>query len=234
MSCMSQTESAFSAATREFLTRVEYRSPADASEWDLIFRMRYAAYLREGALPPGAPEIFRDAYDESPNVITHALYVDGQLASSIRFHLLSSEQTEAPAMTVFKDKLQPLIDAGAKIIDPTRFVVEETAARLYPKMPYATLRIPTMASEYYDADYVLATVRTEHQPFYKRLFGHKLLCEARPYPLLAKPISLMLLDYKKTRSSFLARYPFLRSTEEERRRTFERGSAALLPPAPIV
>jgi len=220
MSCMSLTESAFSAATREFLSRVEYRAPSNPSEWDLIYRMRYAAYLREGALPPGAPEIFKDSYDESANVVTHALYVDGQPASSIRLHIL------------IQDKLEPLIAAGATIIDPTRFVIEEAAARLYPKLPYATLRLPCMASEYYDADYVLATVRTEHQPFYKRLFGHKVLCEARPYPSLAKPISLMLLDYKNTRSSFLARYPFLRSTPEERRRAFEPSGFAPPPPAP--
>ena len=228
---MSLTESAFSAATRTFLAMVEYRSPDTDGEKERIYRMRYAAYLREGALPPGAPEIYKDRYDESRNVKTYALYVSGQLASSIRFHVLNRDQPDAPAMMVFRDKLEPLIEAGATIIDPTRFVIEETAARLYPKLPYATLRIPCMASEYFDADYVLATVRSEHQPFYKRLFGHTVLCEARPYPSLAKPISLMLLDYKKTRSSFLARYPFLRSTPDERRMTFERDGFAAEAPA---
>jgi hypothetical protein len=155
------------------------------------------------------------------------------LASSIRLHIIDREQPDAPAMTVFRDKLEPLIAAGATIIDPTRFVIDEAAARLYPKLPYATVRIPCMASEYYDADYVLATVRTEHQPFYKRLFGHQVFCEARPYPSLAKPISLMILDYKKTRSSFLERYPFLRSTKYERETLFDHSGLALESPTSI-
>jgi hypothetical protein len=122
--------------------------------------------------------------------------------------------------------LEPLVAAGATLIDPTRFVIDETAARLHPKLHYATVRIPWMAGEYYDCDYGLASVRVEHQPFYKRFFKQTVVCEARPYPSLSKPISLMLLDYRKTRPSVLERYPFLRSTEEERRGIFEVGQYA--------
>jgi hypothetical protein len=225
---MNVTESAFSIAARAFLAGVEYRSPRYESEKELIYRMRYAAYLREGALPPGAPEVFKDRYDEAPNLKTYGLHVGGQLASSIRFHIMGRQYQDAPAMMVFRDRLEPLLESGATILDPTRFVIEETAARLYPKLPLATVRIPWMACEHYGVDFVLATVRTEHQPFYKRYFGHKVLCEARPYPSLAKPISLMMLDYHQARPTVLARYPFLRSTEEERRAIFEDDGFALL------
>jgi hypothetical protein len=221
MNSIELNESAFSASIRKFLVSVECKAPRDLSELERIYRMRYASYSREGALPPGAPEIFKDRYDESPNGRTYALYVNRQLSSTIRLHVAGPDQPEMPAETVFRDQLDPLLAAGATIIDPTRFVSEETAARLYPKLPYVTVRVGWMACEYFNADYVLATVRAEHQSFYKRLFGHKVLCEPRPYPSLAKPISLMILDYRATRAAVMTRYPFLRSTEDERRKIFD-------------
>ena len=57
---------------------------------------------------------------------------------------------------------------------------------------------------------------------YRRVFGHKLVCEARHYPLLAKPISLMMLDYFAERDRVNRRQPFFRTTFFERRMLFER------------
>ncbi len=152
--------------------------------------------------------------------MTFGVYADGRLASSIRFHVANQENMDCPAMMVFSDYLQPLIDAGMTIIDPTRFVVDPVSARLYPKLPHLTVRIPWVACDHFDADIGLATVRAEHQPFYKRLFGHTVACDPRPYPSLAKPISLMVLDIRKAREYIYGRYPFLRSTESERRALF--------------
>ena len=84
--------------------------------------MRYAAYLKEGALLPGAPVIFKDRYDDLANGLTIGVYVEGLLVSSMRIHVLSTDNPDTPAMQVFADKLQPLIDNGMIIIDPTRFV----------------------------------------------------------------------------------------------------------------
>ena len=73
-----------------------------------------------------------------------------------------------------------------------------------------------MASEWFGADKLLATVRTEHQAFYKRLLGHRVVCEARPYPTLTKPLSLMVLDFPTQQERILRRYPFFASTQSER------------------
>ena len=48
-----------------------------------------------------------------------------------------------------------------------------------------------LAAEHFRAEHFLVAIRTEHQAFYRRTFHHRLICDARPYPLLAKPISLM-------------------------------------------
>ncbi|HEV2000779.1 MAG TPA: hypothetical protein VGQ97_09890, partial [Xanthobacteraceae bacterium] len=89
-------------------------------------------------------------------------------------------------------------------------------------LPYITLRLPWLACEYFNADVCLATVRSEHQAFYRRVFGQRPKCPARTYPGLMKPIALMMLDYRQGRDQVNARYPFFRSTVFERRMLFER------------
>ena len=88
-----------------------------------------------------------------------------------------------------------------------------------------TIRLPWLASEYFGARSLLATVRAEHQAFYARVLGHRAVCPPRPYPNLQKPISLMTLDYHEARERVHARHPFFRSTYFERRMLFERPDA---------
>ena len=71
-------------------------------------------------------------------------------------------------------------------------------------------------------------MRAEHQAFYRRVFGHRLICDPRHYPSLTKPISLMALDYAMARERVVQRYPFFRSTFFERRMLFARAPAAWL------
>ena len=104
---------------------------------------------------------------------------------------------------------------------PPGFVADAECARAFPELPYATVRLGYMAADYFGADLVLATVRAEHRAFYKRIFGHQTVCEPRPYPTLAKPISLMTLHYPSERGRIVQRYPFFRSTLFERRMLFE-------------
>ncbi len=49
-----------------------------------------------------------------------------------------------------------------------------------------------------------------------------------PYPLLAKPICLMTLDFPAAADDLYRRYPFFYSTVAERRQLFERSSAGEL------
>ena len=222
MPISSYTESSFSESLRALLNLVEYRPAISAVECERIYRMRYAAYLKEGALPPNAPVLFKDRYDDLPSGVTVGVYIDGRLSSSMRFHIIDAANQDSPVMQVFSDALRPWIDAGATIVDPTRFVADATAIRLYPKLPYLTVRLAYLACEFFGADVGLATVRVEHQAFYKRLFGHELVCPARPYPSLAKPISLMKVDFPQLRQRVAERYPFMQSSAEERRQIFGR------------
>jgi hypothetical protein len=209
------------------LERVDYRRAETAEEREAIFRLRYNAYVREGAIPPSPSERFADPLDDTSNAWIFGVYVDGELASSIRLHVASRQAPDLPALNVFSDLLSPEIAAGKTIIDPTRFVADRTASRRFPELCYVTTRLAWLASEYFQTSLLLATVRAEHQAFYRRVFGHRLICDPRHYPSLAKPISLMALDYALARERVPQRYPFFRSTFFERRMLFGRAPAAV-------
>jgi hypothetical protein len=106
-------------------------------------------------------------------------------------------------------------------------VADRALSRRYPELCYATTRLAWLASEHFHANLLLATVRAEHQAFYRRVFGHRLICDPRHYPSLAKPISLMAVDYAMARERVPQRYPFFRSTFFERRMLFGRDRAAV-------
>ncbi len=205
---------------------------ADATEQrEAIFRLRYDAYRRDGVIPANPSASFSDAHDQTPNAYLIGLYIEGKLASSIRIHVASREHPDCPTLHVFPEYLQPELDAGKIIVDPTRFVADEGISRLHPALPYATLRLCHLAAEYFHADLALAAVRVEHQAFYRRAFNYQPLCEARPYPLLAKPISLMAIHYPTVAEGVHRRHPFLRSTLAERRMLFARPGSPPMPPS---
>jgi hypothetical protein len=56
-----------------------------------------------------------------------------------------------------------------------------------------------------------------------------MVCSPRPYPLLAKPIGLMTIDYQAVAEQVHRRYPFFRSTLFERRMLFERAPVSANP-----
>ena len=203
------------------LERVDYRLAINDDEKDAIYRLRYDAYLREGAIGPSFSRRFQDKFDETDNNWTYGFYIDGRLVSSIRMHIATSAYPDMPAGASFPEILGRELDAGQVIIDPTRFVIDWRASRAYPELRYVIVRLPFIACEFFRADTLLATVRTEHQAFYKRVFGHRVAAPARPYPALAKPISLMTLDYVAMKERVRQRYPFFRSTFFERRMLFD-------------
>lgn len=213
----------FSNRVAELLDRLDCRLADTPQEREAIFRLRYEAYLREGAISPNASETFRDPYDDLDNARIFGLYLDGELASSIRIHVTSPEHSDFPSHKVFADLLDPELRAGRVIVDPTRFVTDRKLSQLNPGLPYATLRLCWLAAEHFHAEHFLVAIRTEHQAFYKRTFRHRLICDARPYPLLAKPISLMTANVAHVAEQVYQRYPFFRSTFFERRMLFERN-----------
>jgi len=205
----------------ELLARVDYKRVDSREQREAIYRLRYKAYLREGAISASVSETFSDAYDETDNAYLFGLYIDGYLASSLRFHIAVKEHTYVPSLEIFPEYLLSKLDAGQVLIDTTAFVADEQFSRLYRALPYATLRLCILAAEHFSADYLLASVEMEHEPFYRRAFDFQLICKSRSWSLFAKPVSLMSLHFPSAAQELYRRYSFFHSTPRERRRLFE-------------
>lgn len=229
-------ERSFSRRLSDYLQDVDYRVAATDAEREAIYRLRYQCYLKEEAILPNRSQRFKDDYDDFGNCWIFGIHMGDRLVSSIRFHVLSPETPAGPASDVFPDIVRPMIENGLTVIDPTRLVVDHEMSRQYPELAYVTMRIACMASEHFEAAFCLATVRAEHQAFYRRIFNFVPVCEPRPYPTLLKPISLLAGDMAKVRDEVAERYPIFASSFTERRMLFEQPKsekelAAFLPVA---
>ena len=224
-----QQTSTVSKRGLELLDKVDYRLAQTAEERDEIYQLRYRAYLKEGAIDPNPTGRVTDRHDNSPNSWIFGVHLDGELVSSLRITVASPQYRDCPSMDVFPEFIGPQVDQGKVLIDPTRFVGDPLKANRYPELPYITLRLAFVACAYFDADLGLATVRAEHQAFYRRLFMHQPVSPPRDYPGLKKPIAMMAVDFQAKREAVFARYPFLRSTLFERRMLFARAGEAAPP-----
>jgi hypothetical protein len=208
----------------ELLDQVDYRLAETPEEKEAIYNLRYRAYLREGAIAPSADQRVTDQYDDAPNAWTFGIYLHGELYSSVRISVLTSEWRRSCSAEAFGDILHPRLDRGETIIDPTRFVADPEKAKRFPELPYVTLRLAYLACEYFNADIGLAIVRAEHQAFYRRVFMHETIAEPRFFPGLLKPVGLMAADFPAMHEKVFERYPYMRSTAFERRMLFQRAS----------
>ncbi|AWM03336.1 N-acyl amino acid synthase FeeM domain-containing protein [Bradyrhizobium amphicarpaeae] len=214
--------------------RVDYRLIETPEDKDRLYQMRYRAYLHGGLILPSDSHRVSDRYDDAPNAWTFGIYVDGELCSSVRVHVLTSEQRMSYATELFGDVLHPRLDRGEVFVDPARFVADPEQARRFPELPYVTLRLAYLACEHFNADTGLAQVRAEHQAFYRRVFLHEAITEPRSFPNVLKKVALMASDFRSLRERVLTRFPIMRSSVFERRMLFERGNVRAVAPRPVL
>ena len=216
-----EKSSAAAGKRLDLLDQVDYRLARTPAEKEEIYNLRYRAYLREGAVKPSADQRVTDQYDDMPNSWTFGVWIEGELYSSVRISVLTSEWRQSCSAEAFGEVLLPRLDSGEVIIDPARFVADPDKAKRLPELPYVTLRLAYMACEYFNADLGLAIVRPEHQAFYRRVFLHETIAEPRLFPGLLKPVGLMAANFPAMREKVFRRYPMMRSTAFERRMLFE-------------
>jgi hypothetical protein len=208
------------------LERVEYRLAESDDDKLAIYKLRHDAYARAGSVDPRPSGLFHDALDESPNAWLIGLYIDGELASALRLHISADPSAILPSGAAFGDVLEPHLRVGRTIVDATRFVSKLEYSQLHSEMPYITLRPTFLAVEFFDADYITAACRVEHQSFYRRMFGGVPWSAAREYPNFRVPMVFLGYDCRARKEITHARYPFYSSNAEERTRLFSRSSNA--------
>jgi hypothetical protein len=234
MASADRPRSRFLSRGAEFLDRIDYRLAETEADKEAIYRLRYRAYSREGAIEPRIDRRLTDRFDNLPNSWIFGVYFDGELASSIRIGVATEANPATPAVDAFGDLLERELARGKVIVDPNRFVADPLRKDKFPELPYLTVRLGYVACAYFNADIGTATVRQEHQAFYSRVFLQRPLCAPRPYPTLTKPLCLMAADYLSVREQIFERYPCFRSSYFERRMLFERRTSKPSASAPNV
>jgi hypothetical protein len=206
----------FSQNVSLFLKRVTYRRATSNQDREAIFRLRYEANLREQTIAANDSGILTDDFDDAENGVNVCVLVDGELCASIRLHLLSPETPDSPLLHAYPEIMNGKLNSGARIVDITRLAADYEKARPYRYLPYATVRLSMLAAIQWDADLIMAGVRKEHIPFYRREFMAEQLTEPVPYPRLIKLIALFQIDYRQNGAAIIEKHPFHASTEEER------------------
>ncbi|WP_110034252.1 N-acyl amino acid synthase FeeM domain-containing protein [Hoeflea marina] len=202
-----------------FLNNIEYRRIESTEDLEDIARIRYRAMSSVGLAPPDGT-ILIDDLDFKPNAHILGIYFDERLVSTLRIHHVTSSERDSVAVAHFPDVMNPLLDAGHTFIDPVRFAADPAIMREYPMLPYLTLRIVTMATDYFQTDYCLSVIKPNHRAFYKRIFNFKPMVEPRYFPKYGSNIELHWSDRIADLQNIYDRFPFFNSKPIERRLMF--------------
>lgn len=228
------SESSFSKSVSMLLERVEYRRCESAEDLEAIYRLRYRSYLASGMITEMPSRMVTDEYDDLSNSYRFGIFIDGELASTIRIHHVHREMPVSPSVTVFSDELKPRVAAGETFVDPSRFAAESDFSRAFKALPYVTLRLAVAASAYFDVDYCLTAIKPEHTGFYRRIFGSEQAMPSRSYPGLVCPVYLFQSKCSENMARTVERFPFFKSTPFEQRMLFGRPPKGELAPLTIL
>ena len=213
------------------LERTEYRRCESGEDLEDIYRLRYKAYRRTGMVAHNSDHIVHDELDDLPNCHRFGVYIDGLLVSTLRIHHATQAHPTSPSTTVYPDVLMPRLAAGQSFVDPSRFAADLEWSKIYPQIPYLTLRLAGMACFHFQAPYCLSTIRPDHAAFYRRIYESEQIGDLRDYPGLNYQVVLYQADVNAIRLRSFVRFPFFRSTATEQRMMF--GRTAMGDPAPL-
>ncbi len=214
------TVSPFAARGMDLLKRIEYRPVTSSFDLEELYRFRYACYHNAGMCASNDQEMICDRYDQDPQVMRFALWLDGKMVSSIRIQHVRPDRRVGVSVVGFPDLLNGLLDNGCSFIDSSRFVTDPIASRENRMLPHLTVRLAAMATLHFKADYCLSMVRAAHSAFYQKLSLSRPVSEVIRYPGVSFGVQLNMSDARATGEEVLARYPFLHSMAHERRMLF--------------
>ncbi len=214
----------FAERVSRLLERVEYRRADTAEEKARIFRMRHQAYTANNSIAPRESGTFQDEYDDLPNAWLIGVFIDGELAGSIRIHVAASPEARMPDLKGYADVLTPLLRQGRCILNATRHVNRIEFSRHHPEMPLVTMRACFVAEQYFGADYIVGSSRAGNQGAFRRMLGLSPWTPPRSHPDLAGSWALMGYDCNALRAETYHRYPFYEFGADEQRALFGRSS----------
>jgi len=202
-------------------TQYSARLALDRRTKEDAYRLRYDSYLASGYIEPNEARSFQDLYDDLPNSQTIVLYDEGVPVASVRTCTLAfGSGQRSPASDAFPEEVRKLlsqqsaIGVGGRAIETTR-LVRSPAAENNQGLVFLLYRMAGYLGMTAHSQILLACVRRNHAPFYRRL-GYSAVTEPRPYPGLNCPMQLMACTrrrYDEMRSAFPVIDPFAGTTE---------------------
>ena len=205
------------------LPDTSYELARSEAEKDAVFRLRYAAYLREAAVAPNDDCKLRDRFDEQTNVFNVAVKLRGRLFGAMRICVWSQQfgSQTTPGLEVFREELAPYLHPDAVMIDPNRFVIDAEFTKNQKAYAFLLMRISFLACIKFNATFTIASSRREHSGFYRRSFGHRQITEPRFYPGLIKPLALLVNDFPINHQPTIDKYPFFAPQGDDLERIFD-------------
>ncbi|MDA4847185.1 N-acyl amino acid synthase FeeM domain-containing protein [Hoeflea poritis] len=220
---MTQTVGAVSAYTTKLLKlldRVEYRRIDNLEDMEDVARLRRKAYIDADILPVEG-EMLIDELDFDPQAYVFGVYYDEQLVSTVRIHHVTPAHRVSSTRKIFPEAVDAFLDAGMTLIDPVRLAADPDLLEELPAIPYLTLRIATMATDYFKVDQCLSLVKPQHAAFYRRVFRSKQIVaptsNCDDYKI---DLTLLAAHVPVELPKVYRRFPFFRSQPFEQRMMF--------------
>tara|TARA_R110002126_G_scaffold291744_1_gene456427 strand:+ start:34412 stop:35143 length:732 start_codon:yes stop_codon:yes gene_type:complete len=202
------------------MDEVEYRRITSAEDMEDVARLRHKAYKKADILPIKG-DMLIDEIDFDSHAYVFGIYYDEKLISTIRIHHVTPTHRVSISGKVFPDTVNSLLDAGMSLIDPVRHASDPDLFDHLPALPFLTLRIATMATDYFNADYCLSLIPPQHAAFYRRVFrSTQIVAPQSGCGGYNTDLTLMSTHVPVELPKVYKRYPFFKSQPFERRMMF--------------
>lgn len=216
-------QNSFSKKLLEVLDHVEYRRVETHEDMEEVARIRYRAYKLANILTLSGAKLIDDV-DFDDHAYVFGVYYDERLISTVRIHHVTPDHRVSTTREMYATEIDKFLDAGMTLIDPVRFAADPDIIGEMPALPYLTLRIASMAADYFDADRVLQLVSPQHAPFYRRVFyADTVVPSQKNVGKYNIELTLMATRTRDVRVGLYKRFPFFVSEPYERRMMFQRS-----------
>lgn len=215
----------------ELLDKIEYRRITSNEDFEDVGRLRARAY-RAANIMPVKGDMLIDDLDFDDHAYVFGIYYDENLVSTVRIHHVTQAHSISSSGQVYQRHIDEFLDAGMSLIDPTRLAADLSLIRDLPGLNFLTMRIATMASDFFDVDRCLSLIKPQHAAFYRRMFDfHTVVPPREKVGKYTIPLTLMASNIRAARAWIYERYPFLQAHHYEMRMMF--GALEDMPATPL-
>ena len=229
-----QTNRAFLGSIFNLLDRVEYRRMTSSEDIAEVEKLRRASYNNREFIDAENFGSFIDEHDRSQDCYVIGVYIEESLISTLRVHIVSSRHLHGPTASYFPVRAAQLVEQGDCYIDPSRFAADHQMLWQYPAIPFLTLRVAAMASEYFHASHCMTVVTASTASFYRRSFGSLDMEPPQSVPGFTVPLTLLGARIDHIRATLETRLPFFKSQLWEQKMMFAPSSELNYPPVNIL